>query len=118
MGIDDLIRKIEVHREYIEKLRKGEIDKDAYCVVYGESIKEQEKEANKIKEEIVNYEHGVIYLKRGFAELFEKLSKIQTDWFNFYEGDNKYIRKRTFEEDIKDYDRTQKKIEESKGENQ
>lgn len=114
MGVDDLITKIEVHKEYIEKLRKGEIDKDTYCAVYGEGIKEQEKEANKIKEEIVNYEHKVIYLKRGFAELFRKLSKIQTDWFNFYEINKKYITNDTFEQQVKEYDEMQKRIEERK----
>jgi len=118
MAVDDLIKQIEISEEYLEKFKKEEISKEDFYQVYKILLEDEKREADNLKKNLINYESGIAYFKRGFVELQRKLLEIESDWFSFFERDEKYLNNKNFKQQVKDYDEMQKRIEENKKGNQ
>ncbi len=117
MGIDDLIKKIEISKEYFEKFKKGEIDQETFYNACEILINDEEKNADEIKEKINDYEEKIIEFKRELAQLIKKITNFEANYINIFEQKalkGKYKEKRTFEEQVREYDEMQKRLKEEK----
>lgn len=108
MAIDDLLKKFELSKEYLEKFKNKEISEDEFYKSISLLLDWEIKEVDTLKAKDENLEEGIIYFKRNILDLQRRLLNLENMYEALFNQGEQVHKPHPFADSVREYDEEQK----------